>query len=98
MAGDSEESLGAIGQALSAAVRSDFFRWFDLTPDEAPRAIGDGRTWHGYRPSGPKFHGLMTLNIETDRLGQIDRTTVCLDRKFIESATDASFARDIARL
>lgn len=96
MTDDSAESSGAIGQALSAAARSDFFNWFHMTRDEAPRAIGDGRIWHGYRPSGPKFHELVTLNFETDRCDRIDRATLCLDRKCIESSIDAPFARDIA--
>lgn len=88
---------GAIGQALSLAETSEFFTWFHLARYEAPRAIGDGQTWHGYRPTSPKFHNLVTVNLETDRREQIDRLTLCLDRQFIESPTDAPFARDITR-
>src|ERR1700745_581006 len=94
---DAGPYAGTIGQALSMVEKAELFTWFHLAQDEAPREIGEGRIWHGDRPSGPKFHDLVTLNIETDAVGQIERTTLCLDRQFVERPTDAAFARDIAR-
>lgn len=91
------ESDGALGQDLTAAAASDFFTWFHLQLAEPPRDIGAGHHWHSYRPSGSKFHNLVTLNIETDPLHCINRATLCLDRAFIEHTKDGAFARDIAK-
>lgn len=91
------QSDGAIGVSLAVAVATDFFTWFHLQPDEAPRDIGAGHVWHSYRPSGSNFHNLATLNLETDLLQQIDQATLCLDRAFIEHAKDGASARDIAK-
>lgn len=84
-----------LGQALAGAVDHEFFRWFHLVRYEAPRALADGATWHGFRPDGAKFRALLTLNLETDRAGSIADAKLCLDRAFIEHATDGAFARDV---
>jgi hypothetical protein len=90
---EKEPVPGVLGQALSLAEKSEFFAWFHLAPYEAPQAIGGGTIWHGYRPTGPKFHDVVTLNLETDQAGVIGRLTLCLDRQFIDSASSAPFAR-----
>ncbi|WP_395020725.1 hypothetical protein [Dongia sp.] len=84
-----------LGRALTKAVDHEFFRWFHLVRYEAPRALADGATWHGFRPDGAKFRELVTVNLETDRSGCIADAKLCLDRAFIEHAKDGPFARDI---
>lgn len=84
-----------LGRALTRAVDHEFFRWFHLVRYEAPRGLADGATWHGFRPEGARFRDLVTVNLETDRVGIIADAKLCLDRAFIEHAKDGPFARDI---
>ena len=49
-----------------------------------------------YRPSGPAFHDVASLDFDVDRAGHIDRMTLQLDRSFIEDARNGAFAGDIA--
>lgn len=85
-----------LGRTLTRAVDHEFFRWFHLVRYESPRGLADGAIWHGFRPEGEKFRDLVTVNLETDRLGCIADAKLCLDRAFIEHPKDGSFARDIA--
>ncbi|HVZ00428.1 MAG TPA: hypothetical protein VHA35_13035 [Dongiaceae bacterium] len=84
-----------IGAALTAAQDQEFFRWFSLERYEPAQALADGRTWHGFRPSGEKFQALVTVNLETDAGGRIVDAKLCLDRAFVEHPKDGAFARDI---
>jgi hypothetical protein len=84
-----------IGEPLDPAPNHEFFRWFHLERYEPPQALADGRTWHGFRPSGEKFRALVTVNLETDAQQRIVDAKLCLDRAFIEHPKDAPFARDI---
>jgi len=85
-----------IGSALTAALNQEFFRWFHLERHEPPQALADGRTWHGFRPSGEKFQSVVTVNLETDAGDHIIDAKLCLDRAFVEHPKDGAFARDIA--
>jgi hypothetical protein len=85
-----------IGSELKQALDQEFFRWFSLERYEPPQALADGRTWHGFRPSGEKFRALVTVNLETDAATRIIDAKLCLDRAFIEHPKDGAFARDIA--
>ena len=84
-----------IGSALTAALNQEFFRWFHLERSEPSQALADGRTWHGFRPSGEKFQSLVTVNLETDADDHIIDAKLCLDRAFVEHPKDGAFARDI---
>jgi hypothetical protein len=85
-----------IGSTLAAAMNQEFFRWFHLERYEPPQGLADGRTWHGFRPSGEKFQPLVTVNLETDAGDCIIDAKLCLDRAFVEHPKDGAFARDIA--
>ncbi len=84
-----------IGSPLQSALDGEFFRWFHLERYEPPQALADGRTWHGFRPSGEKFKALVTVNLEADARDCILDAKLCLDRAFIEHQKDGAFARDI---
>jgi hypothetical protein len=84
-----------IGSALSPALNEEFFRWFHLERHEPRQALADGRTWHGFQPSGAKFQTLATVNLETDAADCIIDAKLCLDRAFVEHPKDGAFARDI---
>jgi len=84
-----------LGRALDEAIDHDFFRWFHLARYEAPRRLTDSANWHGFRPEGPKFRNLVTVNLESDHAERITDAKLCLDRAFVEHAKDGAFARDI---
>jgi hypothetical protein len=84
-----------IGAALKPALDREFFRWFSLARYEPAQALAEGRTWHGFRPSGEKFQAMATVNLETDAADRIVDAKLCLDRAFIEHEKDGPFARDL---
>lgn len=90
------DEMGALGQALASALTSSFFLRFELSEYEPPKAIGNGRNWHGFHLGESRFQSLVTLNLETNAAGFIDCLTLCLDRAILSQPTDRSFARDIA--
>ena len=73
-----------IGSTLTGALNQEFFRWFSLERYEPPQALADGRTWHGFRPSGEKFQSLVTVNLETDPGDRIGGVTVSQLRRGID--------------
>jgi len=87
---------GSLGQALGLATTAAFFTAFDFIAYEPAKPIGGGQVWHGYRPADPRFHGLATLNLETDQSEVIDRLTLCLDRAGLLYPGTGAFLRHIA--
>ena len=84
-----------LGRKVNDAIDHEFFRWFHLVRYEAPQALADGTTWHGFWPEGPAFRDRVTVNLETDQQGRIADAKLCLDRAFVVHPKDGAFARDI---
>lgn len=84
--------FGHFGASMDEAKTTEFFTFFHL--------VETGRESHGgyetvrFQPSGPKFHDLVTLAVETAG-GHIQAATLHLSRTFIDGPEEV-FARDIA--
>ena len=50
-----------------------------------------------FKPSGEKFHPLVTVKVTTDGAGRILALEMALARSFIDSPRDGIYARDIAK-
>ena len=87
---------GFLGRPLAAATESGFFKWFSLA-EVASAAGADGGRMLSYRPSGPRFHRLVLVELTLSAGGDIRRMDLVLLRSFIASLADAPFARDIAK-
>jgi hypothetical protein len=83
--------VGNLGETLDQAKQTEFFRWFHL--DETGRTA---RVVH-FKPSGDKFHNLVTLNLALDTRGRLAGAELILLRSFVDSGRDGMFARDIAK-
>ncbi len=88
---------GGIGKKLIPERESHFFRWFSLEPTDEPEwhLHGDGR--RTFRPSGPAFHALVRLDLLVSPDDEVMAAELHLDRRFVEDARNAPFARDIAK-
>lgn len=87
---------GFLGNRPELLLQSGLFGDFRFAEYEPAKPIGAGRTWHGYRPDAQRIRDAVTLNLEVDAEGSIDRLTLCLDRDLIERAADSSVARHLA--
>ncbi|MBV9644132.1 MAG: hypothetical protein JO334_11205 [Verrucomicrobia bacterium] len=88
---------GLLGMELAAAqTRTDFFRFFHLEPVGSAETRDKHAIRH-FRPSGPKFHDLVQLEVETDSDDRILRLTLQLDRSFIDSSSTGVFGADLAK-
>ena len=83
--------VGNLGERLEQAKQTEFFRWFQL--EEVGRTA---RVIH-FKPSGKKFHDLVTLNLSLDPKGRLVGAELVLSRSFVDSGRDGMFARDIAK-
>ena len=98
-----ESYRAGLGSTLADAKASGFFQWFHLVAVGDSSMIRDGETdapgdeRHRFRPSGPRFHPLVELELGVLGSGRI--TTACLqiDRAFIANAAIRPFARDITK-
>ena len=85
-------NFGRFGQSLDEAKKTDLFTFFHL--------VETGRESHGsyetvrFQPSGPHFHDLVTLAVETAS-GHIQAAALHLSRSFIDGPEEV-FARDMA--
>jgi hypothetical protein len=83
---------GFIGMTVDEARQSHFFQWFNLeavtVPDTALRV---------FKPSGEKFHDLVTVNARVDAAGRIAMIELVVARSFIEDSREGMFAADIAK-
>jgi hypothetical protein len=89
-------AFGALGDSLDSAKQTHFFRWFHLEP------IGSGKDAMGnevieFRPSGEKFHNLVSLKVTCDADGRMLALALVLDREFLDSPQDGVFAADCAK-
>ncbi len=95
MAAGQDRWIGAIGMPLDEATRRSFFVTFGLQLYEPATALGNGVTWHGFRPRADiagRGSGA-TLNLETDAAGRVVRATLCLDHAWIAGAETRLAAR-----
>jgi hypothetical protein len=83
--------IGNLGESPDQAKQTEFFRWFHL--EETGRSA---KVVH-FKPSGDKFHNLVTLNLSLDSSGRLVGAELVLLRSFIDSGRDGMFARDIAK-
>lgn len=84
--------FGHLGQTIEDARKTGFFTWFHL--EETARERRDDGEVVRFQPSGPKFHDLAMVSLETGE-GTIRAATLRLSRSFIDGPEQA-FARDIA--
>ena len=75
---------------------SDFFSWFHLEEDGAPREEGDKKIIV-FKPSGEAFRELVTVTVTVDAEGRIREMELLLARSFVDDAVNGTFARDIAK-
>jgi len=87
---------GFLGRPLAEALQSGFFNWFHLLETGSAAAAGGGRII-SYKPSGARFHQLVTLEVTVDAAGTVGRMDLWLLRSFIDNPGDAPFARDITK-
>jgi hypothetical protein len=85
-------NFGSFGQTLDTAKKTEFFAFFHFV--ETGRELNGSYETIRFQPSGPKFHDLVTLAVETTG-GHIKAATLHLSRSFIDGP-DEIFARDIA--
>ena len=91
-----EPAGGFLARPLADALSSGFFSWFHLA--EVGKSVdAQGRRVISYKPSGPRFHGLTTLEVTLDAGDKVQRMDLWLLRSFIDSGGDGPFARDIAK-
>lgn len=81
-----------IGMRLDEAALTGFFQWFHLEPADRP----DAHTT-SFKPSGPSFRELVTVNARTDDTNRITAIALTLARSFIEDPQQGMFAADIAK-
>jgi hypothetical protein len=75
---------------------SEFFSWFHLEEDGAPREQGD-RKIILFRPTGEVFRDLVTVTAAVDGEGRIREMELVLSRAFVDDDANGIFARDIAK-
>ena len=91
----SDPNEGFLGRPLAEVLQSGFFSWFHLVETGSAAAAG-GRVI-SYKPSGARFHQVVTLEVTVDAAGTVGRMDLWLLRSFIDNPGDAPFARDIAK-
>jgi hypothetical protein len=88
-------TLGNFGENLEQAKKTEFFSWFHLEQTEAKPQ--DGKQVVSFKPSGRKFHHLVTVTMTTAAGERLQAVELVLLRSFIDSSPDGLFARDIAK-
>jgi hypothetical protein len=88
-------SGGFLGAALEPVLKSSFFTWFCFDPVGSPEQK-DRLSLTRYKPNGPKFHELVTLEVETDAQGIIRVLRLLVARSFIDHPAEGIFASDIS--
>ena len=88
-------SGGFLGAALEPVLKSSFFTWFCFDPVGEPEQKGRLRLTR-YKPNGPKFHELVTLEVETDAQGIVRALRLLVARSFIDHPAEGIFASDIS--
>jgi hypothetical protein len=89
-------SFGSLGDNLIHAEKTDLFTFFHL--EHTAKAKNDkGHEVITFKPTGPKFRPLVSLDITTDGKGRLRALDLTLQRSFIEDPEIGVFARDIAK-
>lgn len=88
-------TFGHLGGRLEQAKKTHFFRWFHL--EETKRQRAGAQTVIFFKPSGKKFHPLVTLLVTTDAQDQMQAIELVLARAFVDDPRHGIFARDIAQ-
>jgi len=83
---------GFIGMTLGEARRMHFFQWFNLEPTTVP-----GAALEVFKPSGEKFHDLVTVTAQVDAAERIAMIELVVARIFIEDPREGIFAADMAK-
>jgi hypothetical protein len=88
-------NFGNFGEGLDQAKQTEFFQWFNLEQTDLTRTGGNAVV--SFKPSGKKFHYLVTVKVTTEAGGRILSVEMALARSFIDDPQDGIFARDIAK-
>jgi hypothetical protein len=91
----SRATFGQLGERLDQVKETGFFRWFHLEQTDQTRAGAQAVVT--FKPSGEKFHPLVTLNVVTDGQDRLQGLELVLARTFVDDPRDGVFARDIAK-
>ena len=87
--------FGSFGGNLEQTKKTEFFSWFHLQQTDSKSQ--NGKQVVSFKPSGPKFHHLVTVNITTAAGEGLQAVELVLCRSFIDSPREGVFARDIAK-
>jgi hypothetical protein len=85
-------ACGFIGMNLDEVRQTHFFQWFNLELAVAPDAARKV-----FKPSGAKFHDLVTVSAQIDASQRIAMIELVVARSFIEDPREGMFAADIAK-
>jgi hypothetical protein len=88
-------TFGQLGGRLDQIKATEFFRWFHLEQTEVTRT--GAQTVVAFKPSGEKFHPLVTLNVTTDGQDRLQALELVLARVFVDDPRNGVFARDIVK-
>jgi len=91
------EGGGLLGAPLGDAEKhADLFTFFNLE-ETGTTAGAAGARVVSFKPSGPNFRPLVTINVTVDKDGAITQIEALIARSFIEDKTNGVFARDLAK-
>lgn len=91
-----EPSESLLGSKLEDAKQTDFFKFFNLKESGAYFAL-EKNVVVGFRPEGPMFRDLVSVNVTLDINETIVGIDLILARSFADHKTNGIFARDIAK-
>lgn len=89
-------TFGTLGDSLDSAQQTGFFRWFHLEEVGAAKDANNNDVVE-FRPSGEKFHDLVSLRVTCDAGRRMLALELALDRQFIDSPRNGVFAADCAK-
>jgi hypothetical protein len=85
--------FGQFGDTLAGLTDNGFFNWFNLAA--TGETAGEGEAI--YRPTGEVFHALVSLTSRAGPAGELQSLALAVERAFIDSPRQGSFARDIIK-
>jgi hypothetical protein len=90
-----QSPAGGFGETVEQAKKTAFFQWFMLDPT-GESVEGNGKKII-FQPNGPRFHDLTRVNLMVDGDGRLAGAELILQRKFVDSASEGIFARDVTQ-
>jgi hypothetical protein len=84
------------GKRLEDVQETEFFRWFSLVETSREWA-GRRRSVVKFKPSGEKFHNVVTVELSLDGGGLIRGVRLLLARRFVDDAREGIYARDVTK-